>query len=163
MVDLLAVNIADAYADLELALEALVRAEADQLVAARRAFVDVRDETGAGGPSRVITVAPTRSSACPVTVCAQSDAEVSFFVGPPSNPQSLTVDLFDRNREELLDRVREYLAAVLAGGVEVETREGSSGGRVVFVLPDGERVAHFYNALRRPRLRPWTVHRFQPY
>lgn len=151
------------YAELELELEAVVRGATDALVADGRASVGVEDETANGGPSRVVTVRPTREAACPVTILAQSEAEVSFFVGPPSRSGALTVDLYNRDCDELLNGAREYLAAVLAGRVEVEMREGSEGGRVTFLLPDGERVEHSYNNLWRPRLRLWTVHRFEPY
>ena len=103
----------------------------------------------------MISVRPTRSSACPFTVVAQSDNEVGFFIGLPDNPEGLTVDLWDRDEDELLDAVGQYVRALIEGRVTVEARAGSSGGRATFALSDG--------ALRRPRLRRWVLHRFAPY
>lgn len=149
--------------EFEATLEALVRNVAGDLVAAGRTAIEVRDESSEGGPSRVIGLVPARESACAVTILAQSTYEVSFFVGPPADPESMTVDLFDRDHAELLDGVRDYLRAVLAGRIEVESRLGSSGGRVTFVLDDGQACRHLYNAIARPRLRPWSLHHFDPY
>lgn len=150
--------------DFEQALEGLVRGKLEAVVADGRASIDVRDESARGGPSRVISVAPTRASACPVTVAAQSDREISLFLGPPHNQESMTVDVFDRDREQLFRRVDAYLDAVLAGRLQVEAREGSKGGRLTFfLLADDEPQVHYYNALSRFRLRSWTVHRFNPY
>jgi len=150
-------------AELEATLEALVRDEAHDVVAAGRANIEVRYENSAGGSYRVINLVPIRKSACPVTIVAQSDREVSFFVGPPREREAMTVDLWDRDQGELLDGVRAYLRAVLAGRVEVDARSGSSGGRVTFVLEDAQRHRHYYNAMAGPRLQPWARHRFDPY
>jgi len=115
--------------DIEAELEAVVRAEAEGVVAAGAASIDVADQSSLGGPCRVITVTPTRTSACPVTELAQSDREISFFVGPPSYPDAMTVDLWDRDRAALFDRVRAYLRAIFVGRVTVEARPPSSAGR----------------------------------
>jgi hypothetical protein len=75
----------------------------------------------------------------------------------------MTLSLFNRYREELLTWMREYVAAVPAGCIEAEFRDGSTRGCVTFVLAGAERATHYYNAFRRPRRRPWTVHRYEPY
>jgi hypothetical protein len=144
-------------------LEREVRAQISETIAADRVRVTTEDHSSAGGPERAVAIEPVEAAACAVTVLAQSDAEVSFFLGPPGHPLALTVDLFDRDRDALLVRVREYVGAILTGRLEITAPADASRGRVTFVLDDGDRPRHDYNAWPWTRRREWHQHRFRPY
>ena len=146
--------------DFDRALEALVRAETSEAVGRGRAVVEVHEVRSASDVGRFIAVAPARDSAWRVTLIAQSDAEVSFFVGPPAAPGTMTVNLWDRDRREAAGGGR-GVSPSRAGGPHRGRGARRLVGRVTFVLGDGTRAAHDYNALRRSRR--WTLHRFDPY
>lgn len=155
-------------ADIEAALEQEVRSVLAEHVARGTAVVSAEDASARRGPSRVLTIEPTHSKGCPITVCAQSDDEVSFFIGPPGRPDVLTVDLWDRDQPALLAQVRRYIEAVVAGRVEIEAPDETEApnamrGRVTFRLGDGSRPRHDDNVWPWTRRREWRRYTFEPY
>jgi len=139
------------------ALRELVLHETAPLVAQQRAAVTCLD-----GAAMTVSVRPLATPGCPFTVTAQSDSEISFFLGPPDEPETVTVDVYRRERQELLGEVRSYVRAILEGHVGVQKRRGRTAGRVHFSLPEGERL-HRYNVLFGLRLRRAPIQRFAAY
>jgi hypothetical protein len=114
---------------------------------------------------RSMRLVPADPGALPAEFAAVQDDEVAIFVGPPARAYALTLELFGGPREELLERVRLYVRAIVAGRVEVSTDRlgGAAGGQVRLLLEDGTRPRHLCNALVPLRAPLWTRHRFASY
>jgi hypothetical protein len=113
----------------------------------------------------VYSVLPTNETALPVSLVQQSPREVSLFVGPPAEPDLLTVDIYDQDRAVVLCGVAEYLEAVVAGRVELLVKERKGVAKFWLRDTDAPRV-HSYNlwlASRPGRGPGWSRHRFQAY
>jgi hypothetical protein len=118
-----------------------------------------RDFSREGGPTRQITLTPAKETACRVTICAQSPNEVSFFL-PSDWRECVTVDLWAKESDWVLERARQYARAVIDGALEIEVRR--NGGDATLFL-DGESVVHRYRKRFRPPLDPRPPHRFDAY
>lgn len=100
-----------------------------------------------------VEVAPVASGACPFAVQAQSEREISLFVGPPANPTAMAVDVYDPAGDAVLARIGRYVDAILRGDVVVTADRDGRQGEVTFALEDGE-LTHHYTGSRRPRSAP---------
>lgn len=143
-------------------VEATIRAETDGLVADSRAVVTVEDPAEQEG-YRVFTVAPANKNACPFDVIVQSDREVSFCPEPPDSGWPPVVDVYSSDPDELIDAVREYLRAIVAGRFSMVRRRGREATRCMFRLADGTTQTHDYNLLFGVKVGRWGQwDEFQP-
>jgi hypothetical protein len=145
------------YEDVADAVQAVLVAETKPLVDAGAAVLDADDHGW--------SLRPRSPDACAVTVHVQSETEVSLFPTAPGTDRSPTLDLYDKDSAALVEAVRLYVRAFLAGSVELTLRNGSSNGRVRVSLPDARTRSHFYNVsgLLVGRGSGWETFRPAPY
>lgn len=124
------------------AVEEVVRSETAGLVESGRAELELNpwhNPPDAGSA----TVRPLAASA--VSVYTQAEDEVSLWPTAPSTDRAPTVDIFNGDSEAVLSRLREYLAAVFAGRIELTLATRSSAARCRFWLSDGTCKTHTYS------------------
>lgn len=151
----------DEYTSMCVAVEELVRSETATLVESGRA--EIRLSPWDAGSAEVN---PRNPAASAVGVCVQTEHEVSLWPRAPGTDKAPTVDIWSRDREVVLSQLREYLAAVFAGRIQLTLDRDSSAGRCRFWLNDGSRQTHYYNVFlsflvgRGPG---WETFRPEPY
>jgi len=125
------------------AVEEAVRSETAALVESGRAELELNpsDTSDAGSA----TVRPRNLAASAVKVYIQSEDEVSLWPYAPGTDRAPTVDIFNGDSEAVLSRLREYLAAIFAGRIELTLATKSSAARCRFWLSDGTCKTHTYS------------------
>ena len=122
------------------AVEEVIRSETAALVESERADVQIRP-----GDMGTADVTPRNPGASPVSVCTQSEDEVSLWPKAPGTDRAPTGDIFNGDSETVLVGLREYLAAVFAGRIELTLARKSSAARCRFWLGDGTCKTHLYS------------------
>ncbi len=150
----------DAYAATCRAVADTVRAEVLPLVDAGDADLVLDTDDGS------YELTPRNPNACRVTIYVQSEHEVSLWPTAPHTTRAPTVDIYDRDLAGLLSSLRGYIAAIVAGRVELTLRTGGSAGQCRLWLDDGECRTHLYNVWFKRgvgRGRRWELFRPEPY
>ena len=109
------------------AVEEVVQSETATLVKSGRADVQMRS-----GEMGTADVTPRNPGASPVSVCTQSEDEVSLWPRAPGTDRAPTVDIFNGDSEMVSIGLQEYLAAVFAGRIELTMARKSSAARCRF-------------------------------